>query len=387
MKKRYWLLSIWMGMCLTACGPKAEPAESPVETVSGLTKDSSEEAWNKEDEQKTTVETEEPDEGGLTDSTAEAAPGDSGQEARALTLDELNSMQEFINEHYGFLLSDYEDPRWVNLEELFYNGAGSDHAPMTDEEREAYLKAIGDTELMTDLTHLTTSQIDSFLVKNTGFHLNEMKHRLGWTYLPEYDAYYMQHGDTNIRKFICEKGVVQGDTYQIWCMADQYTNFLYECIVTLKKSDSGYQFVSNQVIWDEVGSIKPGADDVSIDGMRMVVKLYKEGLDPSGLDIGPGWAVNSSEDFAESVFDSGHRYYTEEELRPLRWNKKLLAVFRNEIYARHGYQFTSEFWNEFFGAYTWYHGAYDSKTFDPSCFNEYEKENIKLAERLEKAAY
>ncbi|MFQ9701379.1 MAG: hypothetical protein ACLR0U_00880 [Enterocloster clostridioformis] len=35
-------------------------------------------------------------------------------------------------------------------------------------------------------------------------------------------------------------------------------------------------------------------------------------------------------------------------MRQISWRPELTAVFRNEIYARHGYIFKNDFWNDFF---------------------------------------
>lgn len=61
--------------------------------------------------------------------------------------------------------------------------------------------------------------------------------------------------------------------------------------------------------------------------------------------------------------------HTEEELEDLSYYPGLFAIFRNELYARHGYLFQSQSWNEFFSAYSWYDGRIPSNAFDVSCMN------------------
>lgn len=133
-----------------------------------------------------------------------------------------------------------------------------DQPAMTGEEREAFLKAVGQTEIMTDMVRLGKAQIDAFLADKTGLTLDRMETGLGWVYLPQYDRYYTEHGDTNIRSFFCPRGEVDGNRYRIWCLSDGYTQFTQECIVTLKKVSSGYQFLSNEIIWDYHGYRKAG---------------------------------------------------------------------------------------------------------------------------------
>lgn len=356
MRKFGWI-AIMTGICLTACGPSTEQKVHP--GAASLTVKASEvETTAVGPAAETTV----------SESEVMLPDGVSPLETRQLTTEELRQFEEFLNQEYGFLLSDYDSPESIDLDEVFYSVTGK---TITEEEKKAYLQAIGGTEIETDMNCLSTAQIDEILVEKTGYHLKDMKNGLSWIYLPEYDCYYNEHGDTNIQKFICENGTVEGDTYKIRCMADVYTSLLYECVVTLKKTGSGYLFISNRVEWDAGGSIKPNADQLSIDGMRLIAKDYREKNGQNGAGYG------------ESLFDSDQRYYTENELEQLKWNQKMMSAYRNEIYARRGYIFNSGFWNEFFGAYTWYQGEFTSDTFDPDCFNEYEKANLKLAVEME----
>lgn len=71
-------------------------------------------------------------------------------------------------------------------------------------------------------------------------------------------------------------------------------------------------------------------------------------------------------------------------MQQISWRPDLTAVFRNEIYARHGYIFKNDFWNDFFSTFTWYSGEYPADAFDSGVFNEYEKANLKLAVEMEK---
>ena len=252
---------------------------------------------------------------------------------------------------------------------------------MTGEERDAFLNAVGQTEIMTDMVRLDKKQIDAFLLDKTGLTLDQMKTGLGWVYLPQYDRYYTQHGDTNIRSFFCPKGEADGNLYRIWCLSDGYTQFSQECMVTLKKESSGYQFLSNEIIWDYYGYHKADASAPTTEALHYNVSAYKRQLKEGGAGGYPagGYPV----DYGLPVFDSDTRYYTREEMRQISWTPELTAVFRNEIYARHGYIFKNDIWNDFFSTYIWYSGIYSADKFDAGVFNEYEKENLKLAVEME----
>ena len=310
-----------------------------------------------------------------------ADPG--GEAPRQLKEEELRYFEQYLNQadNYGFLLSEYKTPEYLNLNEVFYSGAGLEQSAMTGEERDAFLNAVGQTEIMTDMVRLDKKQIDAFLLDKTGLTLDQMKTGLGWVYLPQYDRYYTQHGDTNIRSFFCPKGEADGNLYRIWCLSDGYTQFSQECMVTLKKESSGYQFLSNEIIWDYYGYHKADASAPTTEALHYNVSAYKRQLKEGAAGGYPagGYPV----DYGLPVFDSDTRYYTREEMRQISWTPELTAVFRNEIYARHGYIFKDDIWNDFFSTYIWYSGIYSADKFDAGVFNEYEKENLKLAVEME----
>ncbi|MCB7319100.1 YARHG domain-containing protein [Lacrimispora sp. 210928-DFI.3.58] len=291
-----------------------------------------------------------------------------------MTKEELAELEKYLNrgDNYGFLLSDYDGPQEIDLEEVFYNGAGISREGLSEEETGAYLAAAGQSEFMTDLVCLSTGDLDAFLQKKTGCSLGSMRRGLSWLYLPEYDSYYTEHGDTNRRGIRCIKGEFSGDECRVWCLSDQYSQYNMESILTLKRTVEGVLFQSNQIIWDQWSFYKENASQPSAETLHFLVREYRreQGMGEESLD--------------EPVFDSENRYYTEEELEDLSYYPGLFAIFRNELYARHGYLFESQSWNEFFSAYSWYDGRIPSNAFDVSCMNEYERENLRLAVELRK---
>lgn len=80
--------------------------------------------------------------------------------------------------------------------------------------------------------------------------------------------------------------------------------------------------------------------------------------------------------------DSSSRYLTDEEIAA--YSADDLELAKNEIYARHGRQFVTQYISDYFNSKSWYHGTVDPETFDSqqdSVFNEYEMANIaKIAE-------
>lgn len=107
------------------------------------------------------------------------------------------------------------------------------------------------------------------------------------------------------------------------------------------------------------------------------------GEEPAAEDLeGMLKQVRGSEiDYDKGIFDSDQRLFTLEELRAMP--AEVLAVFRNELYARHGRMFTKNEWQEFFGAFSWYDGKYAAGQFDEKQLTAMEKDNLKLVLSVE----
>lgn len=77
--------------------------------------------------------------------------------------------------------------------------------------------------------------------------------------------------------------------------------------------------------------------------------------------------------------DIATRYYSENELSGMDANT--LSLARNELYARHGYIFKKPELQEYFGGKSWY--TPQVSEVPDSAFNEYEKANLELIQKLE----
>ncbi len=87
------------------------------------------------------------------------------------------------------------------------------------------------------------------------------------------------------------------------------------------------------------------------------------------------------EESAYILPDSDSRFYTEVELSTLSEEEFTLA--KNEIYARHGRIFTTDYIREYFESQPWYQGTIEPDDFSDSVFNEYEQANIDLMAAME----
>ncbi len=292
-------------------------------------------------------------------------------EGRPLTSEELAAFQTFLNDgsNYGFLLSEYASPEYLDLGQVIYNGAGIGSGLQSEEEKRAYLAASGSDEIFTDVIKISASDLDRFLKDRAGIRLKDIKTKFYWTYVPEYDCYYSQHGDTNYSEFLCEEGVEKDGKWQVKCRGQLLSSAEYVCTVTVEKKGEKYRFCANRIDVDGWFMKDNQAPVDTMAGLRIIVADYRKSK---------GFADRG---FDHPIFDTDLRFYTPEELAAL--DPKLYPVFRNEIYARHGYIFKNESWNEFFSVYRWYEGKYSEEQFTTDWFNEFEQVNLKLVMELE----
>lgn len=160
----------------------------------------------------------------------------------------------------AFLLSAYDRPEDVDLFQLFYNGAnGYSPAQETPQaERQAVADAYFDGEdWQVDLTRTTTKQADDILEKWMDLTLAQTnKVSLeDLQYLPDYDAYYHYHGDTNIPhsvRFDAGERIEETDVlyYQLPSYvldpASNSTADAWACVTVEPQSDGGFHIRSNK---------------------------------------------------------------------------------------------------------------------------------------------
>lgn len=143
------------------------------------------------------------------DSSGQSSVISSQVQETALTEEELAWFNEqFFNRQDDllpnqFLIPLYDSPEKIELDEIFYNY----NAQLSEAECEQ-LAAL-DFFLEVDESKATTAQINEALLRYTGLTLEETE-RVGldqYTYLPDFDAYYHAHGDTNYSRWTITSGV------------------------------------------------------------------------------------------------------------------------------------------------------------------------------------
>lgn len=165
---------------------------------------------------------------------------------RELTEEECKFFTEMVQEMdtYGFLMSEYTGPTEVSLAEVFYSGAGLSEE-MSEEEKEAYRKACNQEEIYTDCMKIKKSDAEMLIRRKLGCEPEEFDFSQIGVYLPEYDAYYHECGDTNYTQYTCTRGLANGNVFTLDFQADiEYTDSSVRTV--MEKKDGEYLFISNQ---------------------------------------------------------------------------------------------------------------------------------------------
>lgn len=226
-----------------------------------------------------------------------------GEEMRYFNEDFFNGENGF-NIRQQFLTCLYASPEDINLFSLFYNGVGL--PDVTDEaERRA---AAGGENPGVDLTKFTAADMDAALLEHTGLTLAETNQvdLDGFQYLPEYDAYYFFHGDTNsvpIPDFFV--GEREGSTIRLYYADFQYGGYGAFCLTLEEREDGGYWFRSHTL--SEMPAIPP---DYPVEDPWMTIPLDSlKPYEPQAMEV----TVRSG-DVAETlevwdVYDQTFRVY------------------------------------------------------------------------------
>lgn len=260
-----------------------------------------------------------------------------------LTKRELKDISNNLNDisYYGFLLSDYDDPKYIDWNEVFYNGAGFDMGA-NKKVKAAYLKATGDEEIYTDLTVVSGEDVRDYVKQTTGLSYSKMKEQLDWVYIKDQDVYCFEHGDTNQVTADVISGSVKDGVYTIrYTIGNLYgsgkSGDEHEICFTM--GDEYYCFISN----------------------------------------GPVKGSGTKSDYI--LPDSDTRYLGDDDLEGM--DAVTLRRARNEIYARHGRQFKDKSLQSYFESKSWYRPSKDPDSKIEKSLNKYEKANVKFISSYE----
>ncbi len=190
-----------MTMLMTGCTIPGVSKSSDKKTEKEKDADDGESAKSKKKKKKKKSEekTEDakPEEEDTSDQSEE--DGFTEHEDGMLTGRELSELEELFCDlrYYGFLLTEYDDPRDVDWNEICYNGAGLDQDIDYESAVDSYLKKTHEEEMLGDLTVIPEEDLRAFVKQTTGYEYSDMRYPLGWVFLNDIGAYAFEHGDTN----------------------------------------------------------------------------------------------------------------------------------------------------------------------------------------------
>lgn len=108
----------------------------------------------------------------------EGEPDEEGEgvpeNGRRLTEAELAEYTEWPQDasHYGFLLSEWENPAQIDLYQVFYNGAGIGR--QGTEEEQGLFERYGQQEIYTDFQAVDKADVSALLLRNVGLTYDEL---------------------------------------------------------------------------------------------------------------------------------------------------------------------------------------------------------------------
>lgn len=200
-----------------------------------------------------------------------------------------------FNFHNQFLTSLYDRPEDIDLYELFYCGDGkpSEGLPATEEEWQmVWDLGNGGHEPDCAASKQTHAELDQALLEHMGLSLDQTnKVGLdGYVYLPEYDAYYDFHGDTNYYTHVAfYSGVRRGAVTRLY----YHDAFLDRgrCVLTLREVDGTYLFVSNQTASGQEGEYS--------DFLTRLSNAWN--ILPEHTSLGSGYSAITDRDYRDAL--------------------------------------------------------------------------------------
>ena len=141
-----------------------------------------------------------------------------GQEKlKEMDADELAALEDYLNERssYGFLHSTYEEPADIDLNQVFYTGAGFKQKKLEKKEKELLFDRISIKDTNLPVVKVTEEQIDDLLTRKAGITYEDSNRKLDtagtWAHIGRYKAWYSVHSDSNQMYIKCSDAWTGGD--------------------------------------------------------------------------------------------------------------------------------------------------------------------------------
>lgn len=233
MKRKFLIPLLTTILVLTACGKGAgSDPDNIFESTAGSSAETSAENSNNSD-----------------------AP-DSMTNAESITDEEKNEFSTLFAtpEYIGFLKKPFNDPSELDWDVVLESGGGIINTDIPQNEVDAYNSAQNQGHLYANLWRVTTSELDSYAKSHAGQGFDAGNDSFTWTYLEQYDAYYIEKWEFEEPNFYtCVSGEKSGNDYSLRFTSDQIDHYGYNSdrIINLTKDGDNYIIKSNSVLWDE----------------------------------------------------------------------------------------------------------------------------------------
>ncbi len=160
-------------------------------------------------------------------------------------------IQAFLNDtaNNSFISHNYTSPEKISLYDVFYDGGGigtTGTVDWSEQEKKDVLAAAEWEAFHNPPLKIPRSEVERVLQEKLGLSQKDVESDLGehLCYVEAYDAYYALHGDTNYSSVTVTRGKIDQDgRYVIEYTRSTLTE--HSGVVTLHKTDKGFQFVSN----------------------------------------------------------------------------------------------------------------------------------------------
>lgn len=180
------------------------------------------------------------------------------EDSEELSADELSFFTDYYNDkpYNGFVRVGYNSPEDINWDDALYNGEAGGSIEKDSEEGKAINEDCGSDFFETDVVGIKKSDLEDFVLENTGTKYEDAKRPLTWPYLEDLDLYYSGRGDCFYTEVECVEGKKNGDVYVLTFKPTNNEGYNEYSMprrqLTVVKNGDNYQAKSCIFLWDEM---------------------------------------------------------------------------------------------------------------------------------------
>ena len=170
---------------------------------------------------------------------------------------ELDEFTTLFNtpEYKGFLTDPFNNPDDIDLNAVFYYGAGIDVKDLSDDEINDYLAAVDQPQVYGDLYVMRATDFNKFFETHLGTSAPKDLPGSYWAYVADHDSYYYYHWDSMYdgKDFKCISGEKDGDSYTLRfeLNTEKHYERFADRIIKFTKSGDNLILESNFIQWDD----------------------------------------------------------------------------------------------------------------------------------------